>query len=427
MTAAHGGFGSERVPLGGGAAVFERLCLEWSNAVPSTIELETLGAGPLAPPGVAYHQLAEPRLEPSRLGALEYSRFCRQFEVATTEHALKTKPDLVLTHDISEGPNLAELSAAGIPVATIFHVDVVDIFSRLYLKGLPLGPSRLSDLYRRTRTFPWPNLLRLVFEKQEQVMGLGQLNIVPSPGAGRLLRLCYPTATSRTEIVGWGSPRVDFDDNEISKQAKELRAQHKIPEDHNVVLTLSRLSPEKAQHRLLEAVGVAENEGMAPKNLTIVVAGAPAFMQGERHARKLRKLASNLNTRVLFPGHVGGIEKLGWYRTADLFVVNSFHESYGLTTLEAMQQACPVVAVQSFGTEATVTPDVGRLVPPGAELPRRLWGEISLLLEPEGELRRKTMAQNAREKASSLTFGAAAKQIQELLKETLGAKDSASV
>ncbi len=422
MTAAHGGFGSERVPLGGGAAVFERLCSEWSRDPELDINLYTLGAGPLAPPNVRYQQLAEPRLEPSRLGALEYSTFCRQFEVATTEYALEIRPDLVLSHDISEGPDLTRLSAAGIPVATIFHVDVVDIFSRLYLGGLPCGPSQLSSFYRRTRNLPWPNVLKLVFEKQERVMSLGHLSIVPSDGAAELLRHCYPNAPSRTEVIGWGAPRLEAEEGEISAQAAHLRARHEIPDDHDIVLTLSRLSPEKAQHRLLEAVSIAEREGIAPTNLTIVVAGAPAFMQGERHARKLRALAANLSTKVLFPGHVGGIEKLGWYRAADLFVVNSFHESYGLTTLEAMQQSCPVVAVRSFGTEATVTPDVGRLVPPGAELSRRLWGEISFLLGTEGEMRRERMGQDAQKKASTHTFEAAAQKIRDLLKETLAGR-----
>lgn len=408
MTAAHGGFGSEQVPLGGGAAVFERLCLAWANR--SELELHTAGAGPQAPAGAAsYHQLAAPSQPPSQLGMLAYARFCRDFERETTRHALDIRPDVVLTHDVSEGPDVAALRSAGIPVATIFHVDVVDIFGRLYMGSL-LAPDRLTRAYRAARACPWPGVLRLVFEKQQQVLCEGVLNIVPSPGAAALLHRCYPEARTPIEVIGWGAPQPRFTEAEILQRAAELRHETGIPAAHRVLLTLSRLSPEKAQHRLLEALAVAQKEGLAPTDLTVVVAGEAAFMQGRAHEKRLRRLARELNTRVHFAGHVGGLDKAAWYRTADIFVVCSLHESYGLTTLEAMQQGCPVVAVRSFGTEATVGPRCGRLVLPGSELPRRLWGEISLLLRDDEA--RARLAQGAREQAQRTTFQAAADRVR---------------
>ena len=412
MTAAHGGFGSERVPLGGGAAVFERLCQAWAKH--PELELQTAGAGPYAPRGVAYSQIAPPPQEPSQLGTMAYARFCRKFEHATTELALQQRPDLVLTHDISEGPDVATLRKAGIAVATIFHVDVVDIFARLYLASL-LKPQWLTQGYRRYQALPWPNVLRLVFEKQQQVMSLGVKNIVPSPGAARLLARCYPNAPSATEVIGWGAPQLDLEETSIEERARALRREAGIPDHHKVLLTLSRLSPEKAQHRLLEAVLLAESEGRAPQEVTLVIAGSPAFMQGESHAQKLRKLAQKLRTKVHFAGHVGGLDKAGWYRAADIFVVCSLHESYGLTTLEAMQQSCPVVAVSSFGTEATVSAECGRLVPPGGELVRRLWGELELLLSPQGEAERALLAQGARKQAEKLSFQTAAEHLRQSL------------
>lgn len=418
MTAAHGGFGSEQVPLGGGAAVFERLCQAWADPAWG-LELHAVGAGPRACPGVPYSQLAAPPLEPSRLGTVAYARFCRDFERATTEFALNQRPDLVLAHDISEGPNAAALAAAGIPLATIFHVDVVDIFRRLYLGSLLPAPG-LTAFYRSTRTWPWPDVLRLVFEKQQQVMSLGCLNVVPSRGAADLLRRCYPQDPSPIEVVGWGAPEQNLESEAIQQRAQELRREVGIPEEHTLLLTLSRLSPEKAQHRLLEALVLAEEEGRAPQNLSVVIAGAPAFMQGERHARRLRKLAGRLRTPVHFAGHVGGLDRSAWYRTADLFVVCSLHESYGLTTLEAMQQGCPVVAVSSFGTQATVVPQAGRLVPPGPELPRRLWGEIELLLGSRGTELRHELAQGALQQAQRSTFVAAARRLGQLLQESAG-------
>jgi glycosyltransferase involved in cell wall biosynthesis len=260
----------------------------------------------------------------------------------------------------------------------------------------------------------------LVFEKQQQVMSLGRLNIVPSPGAAGLLRRCYPGAPSPTEVVGWGAPHLNLEEHEIATRSRNLRRETGIPDHHTVILTLSRLSPEKAQDRLLQAVALAETEGKAPRDMTVVIAGAPAFMQGPGHARKLERLAARLRTRVHFTGHVGGLDRAAWYRAADLFVVCSLHESYGLTTLEAMQQGCPVIAVSSFGTQATVSARAGRLVPPGAELPRRLWGEIELLLGPSAAPARASLAQGAREQAQSLSFAGAADRLRQVL---IGARE----
>ena len=413
MTAAHGGFGSEQVPLGGGAAVFERLCQSWSGV--EGVELLAVGAGPRGPQDTAYRQVAAPTRPPSALSTFAYARFCSDFERASTELALAEKPNIVLAHDISEGPNISALRAAGIAVATVFHVDVVDIFSRLYL-GSVVKPQTLVNMFARTESLPWPSVLKLVFQKQKEVMERGQLNLVPSPGAAELLGVCYPGAPSVTEVVGWGAPELNLSEDAIAQRARELRTEYEIPQYHRVVLTLSRLSPEKAQHRLLQAVALAESEGRAPKDVTLVVAGAPAFMQGDRHAKRLRRLAAKLRTRVVFPGHVGGLDKAGWYRTADLFAVCSLHESYGLTTLEAMQQGCPVVAVSSFGTRATVAPLAGRLVPPGPELVRRLWGELELLITDGSEGIRSSLSEGAKQTAREQSFQSASGRVLEALK-----------
>jgi glycosyltransferase involved in cell wall biosynthesis len=411
MSAAHGGFGSERVPLGGGAAIFERLA---ASSAFSDLDLQLLGAGPQEDSEGRYLRILHQEETPSTLSMLEYARFCRRFGEATTDRVLALRPDILLCHDISEGPDVARLAAAGVKVVTVFHVDVVDIFGRLYLGGL-VDPVSLTSGYRRCRRLPWPAVLRLVFEKQQQVADHGALSIVPSRGAGELLQRCYPKGRAPILTLGWGVPEDRFPPPSVERKSHELKVRHSIPTHHRVLLTLSRLSPEKAQHRLLQAIEFAESSGRMPDDVTVVIAGEAAFMEGKRHAHKLRKLAARIETRVIFPGHVGGLEKAAWYRMADLFVVNSLHESYGLTTLEAMQQCCPVIAVKSFGTADTVTDDVGRLVPPGPEIERRLWGTLEKYLKDEAKDQLETMGLNAQKKAALSTFEYTAETIRSSL------------
>lgn len=408
MSAAHGGYGSEKVPLGGGAAVFERLVR--SRAF-SKHSLDLLAPGPQATEHGTYHRILPTDRAPSALSMMEYAGFSRDFGAATTQAVLELKPDVLICHDISEGPDVRALAEAGIPVVTIFHVDVVDIFNRLYLGGVASAES-LAALYRKTRRFPWPEVLKLVFAKQQDVMSYGALSVVPSSGSQQLVERAYPSSPSPVLTIGWGVPECPYGAAEIARRAADLRTEHGIAENHRILLTLSRLSPEKAQHRLLEAILWAEHNQRMPDDMTVVIAGAPAFMEGPRHYKRLQTLARRLKTRVIFPGHVGGLDKAAWYSTADIFVVNSLHESYGLTTLEAMQQGCPVVAVRSFGTADTVTEEVGRLVIPGPDLPLRLWGTLELYLKPEGTERLRKLSENARRKAERETFEKAAETLE---------------
>ncbi len=410
MTSAHGGFGSETVPLGGGAAIFERLAQAWAE-IPD-LQLLCAGAGPGPPSGHPYFHLDCASEQPSRMGFLQYSHFCHRFEKETTKLALELKPDLVLAHDISEGPEVERLAANDIKVVTVFHVDVVDIFSRLYLPKA-LNPPLLTHFYRCTRLYPWPKLLQLVFDKQQKVMDHGVLQVVPSRTSAELLSDSYPDSSSEILRLGWGAPEPRFPEQEIEQRAQQLRKDFGLSPDAIVLLTLSRLSPEKAQDRLLKALLRAQSLGRLPSNLVVVIAGAPAFMQGEFHARKLKKLSEKLQITTLFPGHVGGLDKAAWYRTADLFVVNSLHESYGLTTLEALQQGCPVVAMLSSGTLDTVTEDVGRLVPPGPQLSERLWGEIEGLLREPDRRELSRLGEAALRKAREETFAKASSLLAE--------------
>src|ERR1700693_5305520 len=70
-----------------------------------------------------------------RYSELEYARFCRRFERQLTEKILHADPKdvIVLCNDVSEGPDFKALAAKGYAIYTIYHVDVVDYFTTMYL------------------------------------------------------------------------------------------------------------------------------------------------------------------------------------------------------------------------------------------------------------------------------------------------------
>lgn len=386
-TAAHGGFAQQRVPLGGGGAVCDHLLQEWKRVEP----FESIAC--VTPPSVTGKELVG-------YSESEYARFCRDFERYSTSEVLKRDPrdTAVLVNDISEGPDFRALAERGFRIFTIYHVDVVAYVADIYAKGWVSA----RTLARAYEYLHWavPDMAKLVFEKQKQSVLYSQKCIVPSQRVKGVLRECYPQrADDFVEVVPWGSlTEADLPAPDTTALREEFQV------DSPVVLTLSRISPEKGQDQLLEAL-----RGY-PDPLTVFICGDPAFMQGQAHMARLRELARQLpaHVKVHFPGHVTGERKRGFFALADLYVFPSRHESYGLTLMEALAAGLPAVCLDHAGAREIMDDSFGRIV-----AREQLAGTIRGLLA-DAALRGK-MSDAARQFAAANPFRKAAARIAELI------------
>lgn len=379
-SAAHGGFAGESLPLGGGAAVFDRLCAEWTRA------------------GVAFRAIT-PKVSGRdlvRFNERQYASFCRDFEREATEEILKYDPaeTAVLSNDVSEGPDFSRLAARGFRVFTIYHVDVVDYVCRMYLRGL-IAPQTSVRWYPRLRRI-LPGIASLVWEKQEASVRYSQGLIVPSPGMRGVLLRCYPAAPP-VHVLPWGSWE------EPEAPPADIRAEFGVPREARVLLTLSRVSPEKGQDILLESLLDRDPP------VWLFICGEPAYMRGRRFLAKLERLAALFRRmRVIFPGHVSGARKHAFFAAADLYVFPSRHESYGLTLMEALAAGLPAVCLDTAGARAVIHEDFGTIV-----RPRELACTIECLLQDD--VRRAAMSQAARRFARSQPFSDQAAKLASIL------------
>jgi glycosyltransferase involved in cell wall biosynthesis len=249
-------------------------------------------------------------------------------------------------------------------------------------------------------------MAKLVWEKQAASVRYSRGLIVPSEGMREVLLRCYPECPrEKIHVLPWGnwSPEAPVD-------PEPLRKEFGVPEDARVLLTLSRISPEKGQDLLLDAILEWERRDDYPAYpLWLFVCGDAAFMQGQRFFQRLRALAARMKrTRVVFPGYVTGERKRAFLSLADLYVFPSRHESYGLTLMEALAAGLPAVCLDTTGARSVMREEFGALVQESG-----LRAAIAGLLADDG--RRKQMSMAARAFAREQRFEDRAPELAKLI------------
>ena len=126
---------------------------------------------------------------------------------------------------------------------------------------------------------------------------------------------------------------VDVEHIVQSPVAKNLKDVYPQFEKH--ILMASRLSPEKN----IELAVLAMSE-VAKKSPTTGLVIVGSGVQEKALKEKVRTL--NIQSRVVFEGWQNDLTS--YYKTADIFLLTSNYEGYGMTIVEAMAAGCPVVA-----------------------------------------------------------------------------------
>ena len=150
-------------------------------------------------------------------------------------------------------------------------------------------------------------------------------------------------------------------------------------DDVPTLLYVGRIAPIKGLATLLEAVARLVAQG---RRVRLLVVGGDADDAGDGHEAYVRDLTCQLGLCdvVSFLGAQPQAALRDYYVAADVTVMPSYYESFGLVALEAMACGSPVVASRVGGLATTVRHGVtGFLVPEGdvAALAER----IAMLLE----------------------------------------------
>jgi len=139
---------------------------------------------------------------------------------------------------------------------------------------------------------------------------------------------------------------------------QQARAALGLRQDQTVLLFVGRLDPFKGPDVLLRAAALMEEQAQV-----VIVGGR---LTGDQELQNLRKLAASLKLgqRVHFLGARPQQELPMLYSAADVTVVPSYHESFGMAAVESLACGTPVVATRAGGLTTIVRQgETGYLVP----------------------------------------------------------------
>lgn len=151
----------------------------------------------------------------------------------------------------------------------------------------------------------------------------------------RLARMSFSPYRAAESIVDVGVPEPPAD---AERQRAEFLAEFPGLADKQIVLFLSRIHPKKGCDLLIRAFAAACQDR---PSLRLVMAGPDEA--GTRAELEALVHALGIGDRVVWTGMLGGKEKWGAYRAADVFALTSHSENFGVVVPEALACGLPVL------------------------------------------------------------------------------------
>ena len=184
----------------------------------------------------------------------------------------------------------------------------------------------------------------------------------------------------------------------------------------NIVLYVGRIEPLKGIDILLRAVSQLDR----PQPIRTIIIGGD--LEDDHEIERLKSLSMDLGI-AQFVSFMGRLEQQAlpnYYNAADICVVPSYYESFGLVALEAMSCGTPVIASRVGGLPTFVKDSLtGYLIP--WHCPEPFTDVLEVLLDSDGM--RKVMGKAARETALEMGWPNVVDQLLSLYNKLLDVEE----
>ncbi|MGB3759981.1 MAG: glycosyltransferase family 1 protein [Rivularia sp. (in: cyanobacteria)] len=213
--------------------------------------------------------------------------------------------------------------------------------------------------YNTLKTVPLIASTRLGTEKQ--ILETAQRIVATSPQEEEHMRSLVSTK-GNIDVIPCGTDIERFG----CVDRKTSRAELGINPETKLVLYVGRFDPRKGIETLVRAVGQSKLFGREDFKLMICGGSRAGHSDGDE-CERIKKVVAELGMTQMteFPGRISQEDLPFYYGAADVCVVPSHYEPFGLVAIEAMASFTPVVASDVGGLQFTVVnEETGLLAPP---------------------------------------------------------------
>ena len=252
---------------------------------------------------------------------------------------------------------------------------------------------------------------------ETQVVAAASALIANTDAEAASLVSLYDSCPDIVHVVSPGVDLFTFTPGESRSAARELVG---LPHDALVVSFVGRIQPHKGPEVLIRATSelVKHSPLLRHKLVVNVMGGASGASTDE--VDRLKELTTwlGIDDVVRFEPPVARQDLAQWYRAADLVVVPSYSESFGLVALEAQACGTPVVATAVGGLRTAVADGISGVLVDGHD--PKAWSSViaRLLQEPQ---RRVLLSMGAIEHASHFGWDATARGTLDIYDQVIGA------
>lgn len=214
--------------------------------------------------------------------------------------------------------------------------------------------------YQAVPNIPKIAATRLAIEKE--ILEQAQCIVATSPQEVEILR-SQVSPLGQIEMIPCGTDLKTFQ----SMPKLIARQQLKLQASDRVVLYVGRFDPRKGIETLVRACGEIKQSAKDSCLRLVIVGGSDPTQSDGEERQRIEQLVCELGLadQTIFAGQIGHDRLALYYTAADVCVVPSHYEPFGLVAIEAMACGTPVVASDGGGLKFSVVPgETGLLAPP---------------------------------------------------------------
>ncbi len=222
----------------------------------------------------------------------------------------------------------------------------------------------------------------LRLQQEGELMRLADRLIAATPIEQNQMMELYGASADKISVVPPGVDLQRF--RPMDKQ--QARAYIDVPKGHRMILFVGRIQPLKGIDTLIRALAlVKRREPTMAKDICVCIIGGSLNPDSEverAEIQRLNDLRASLDVQnlVTFSGSKEQDILIYYYSAAEMVVMPSHYESFGMVAIEAMACGTPVIASDVGGLSFSIESGFNGYLVPGRD-PEALASKIILLLK----------------------------------------------